>query len=134
MWSASDNVQSNGESIPVCSELLLHYRNIWMHGGLVQKTLVVLMSKTFGALVVMVGLRFKVFTSKTFEDLVVVVDCRNFQSCLDLRQGGFAGKVILILFLNGYKRVPHSRLKNSCAACMTEITQLACRKDFCCWK
>jgi hypothetical protein len=45
-------VQSNGESIPVCSELLLHYRNIWMHGGQVQKTLVVLMSKTFGALVV----------------------------------------------------------------------------------
>ncbi len=80
------------------------------------------------------GLRFKVFTSKTFGDLVVMVGCRNFQSCLNVRKGGFAGKVILIPFLNGYKREPHSGLKNSCAARITEITQLACRKDFCCWK
>jgi hypothetical protein len=134
MWSASDNVQSNGESIPVCSELLFHYRNIWMDGGQVQKTFVVLMSKTFGALVVMVGLRFKVFTSKTFGDLVVMVGCGNFQSCLNVRKGSFAGKVILILFLNGYKRVPHSGLKNSCPACITEVAQLACKKDFRCWK
>jgi hypothetical protein len=105
-----------------------------MHGGQLQKTLVVLMSKTFGALVVMVGLRFKVFTSKTFGDLVVMVGCRNFRSCLDVRKGSFAGKVILILFLNGYNRVAHSGLKNSSPACITEVTQLECRKDFCCWK